>query len=113
MTTSGSAHVPGANWPYDGDAAWITTEETAALDPWCDNLKSPGTSRSSSSSSSSSGPEREREREPEPEPEPEPDREAEQTTIPTRDGLSAAPWTTPEEAAVLDPWGDRPGGAVA
>ncbi|WP_343973963.1 hypothetical protein [Kribbella koreensis] len=103
MTTSGSAHVPGANWPYDGDAAWITTEETAALDPWCDNPKSPGTSRSSSSS----GPERERE------PEPEPDREAEQTTIPTRDGLSAAPWTTPEEAAVLDPWGDRPGGAVA
>ncbi|MEV6417280.1 DUF222 domain-containing protein [Kribbella sp. NPDC051718] len=81
----GSAQVPGPNWPYDDDAAWITAEETAALDPWGGNPGGIGT----------------------------PPAGPEQTATRARHGLTNAPWTTPEEAAVLDPWGDRPGGAVA
>jgi uncharacterized protein DUF222/HNH endonuclease len=84
VPASGSA-ISGPNWPYNGDAAWVTAEEVSVLDPWGDNQIGEGIPLAS----------------------------PELPITLTRNGLTGAPWTTPEEAAALDPWGDRPGGAVA
>jgi uncharacterized protein DUF222/HNH endonuclease len=81
----GAVEATRSNWPYNGDAPWITAEEAAALDPWGD--KSAGAPTSAMPEST---------REP----------------IGGRSRAGGAPWATPAEAVALDPWGDEPSGVV-
>ncbi|MEV6413244.1 DUF222 domain-containing protein [Kribbella sp. NPDC051718] len=41
-TASDPVQVPRLNWPYNDDAAWISTEEADALDPWGRSAGAPG-----------------------------------------------------------------------
>ncbi|WP_328322101.1 DUF222 domain-containing protein [Kribbella sp. NBC_00382] len=82
---SGPGVAARLNWPYNDDAAWISAEEAAELDPWGDNSVDAGLPAMPGPTSGSTR---------------------------GRSRVGGAPWSNPEEAAALDTWGDGPVGAV-
>jgi uncharacterized protein DUF222/HNH endonuclease len=79
-TVSNVVQAPRLNWPYNGDAAWVTAEEATALDPWGERSTGAATAPAA----------------------------ADPAAVPTpgRARTEADPWTTPEKTTAFDPWAD-------
>ncbi|MFI5709886.1 DUF222 domain-containing protein [Kribbella sp. NPDC051620] len=77
---SGPVQAPRLNWPYNGDAAWVSAEEAVALDPWGERSAGAATAPAAPGPAAAA--------------------------TPGQTASEAGPWATPAEAAGFDPWAD-------